>query len=205
MSYKPDIMTEVLFKDTCGNWIPTQEVDESVDPIANSVGYFIIGTEIKGTGFVIRVNQNNDPYAIALTCAHVFMNFFLGLRNEPTRFIVKGEIYYVSLVPKSLNWYDKSKFPRDPISGNRISIPDDWLFCEIRKGKINYNNPLIALDLASRSIIPQGTNIKIYGFPKPIDQINFGYCAPASTITDLEILNDCIHGGNKLVFSQGKS
>ncbi|OMJ92262.1 hypothetical protein SteCoe_5033 [Stentor coeruleus] len=201
---KPYIMTEVLFKDTCGNWIFTQPVDESIDPIANSIGYFMIGAEMRGTGFIIKINQNNNPYAIVLTCAHIFINSTLGLRDDPTRFIVKGESYNVKIMPKFLNWSDKRKFPKDPISGNRISIPEDWLFCEIRKDNKNYNYSLIALVLSNDSFIPQETNVKIYGFPKPIEYMNFGHCAPTSKITDLSILNNCIHGGNKLVFSEGK-
>lgn len=203
MNLKSDIMTEVLFRDTCGNWIPTQLVDESVDPIANSVGYFIIGNEKKGTGFVFKVNQNNDPYALVLTGAHVFFSFTLSLRNEPTQFVVKGEAYNVSIIAKFLNWADKSKFPKDPISGNRISIPEDWLICELRKVNMNYSNSLIALDLANNSFIPQNATVKIYGFPKPVKTVNYGYCAPTSSIADVPILNNCIHGGKKLVFSQG--
>lgn len=203
LSLKTDTMTEVLFKDTYGNWIPTEEVDES-NPIANSIGYFMIGDEPKGTGFVIKVNQNNSPYAIVLTCAHVFIGNELFLTNKPAKFIVRGEFYYCSIMPKFLNWICKAKFLRDPISGNRISIPDDWIFCELRKGYKNYTHSLIALNLSNHQFFPQETQVTVFGFPRPIDESSFDYSAPASEEKDMPILNSCIHGGNKLVLSHGK-
>jgi hypothetical protein len=204
MSDTFNIMTEVLLVDTEGSWIPTEEVDSSRDQVAYSVGYFSSYDESKGTGFVIKVLEGNDPHAFVLTCAHIFLNINLEFKSEPLSFIVNGDFYDVSIVPKEMCWNTSTNFPIDPISGNKISVPDDWQICEIRKLPREYSGQLVSLKLSQAASFSNGTKVKVYGFPKPISERISSYCAPNSNPSDIEKLNACIHGGKKLILSQGK-
>jgi hypothetical protein len=185
--------TEILLKDSTGDWIPTNLVD-SLDPITQSVGYFMIG---------VKVNHGNDPYAIVLTAAHVFFDSFIKLTTNEAKFIIKNQPYIVSIRRKLFDWENCTSFAKDPISKNRLSVPEDWLFCELRKEKIAYTHPLLPLQCSRIKNMPLGTPVTIYDYPKPISDENYEYCSLNSTQSDVPALNCCIHGGNQLVQSSG--
>jgi hypothetical protein len=197
-------MTELLLKDTEGHWIPTEEVDLGTDPVASAVGYFRIFDSFQGTGFVIKVLPGNDPHAIILTSAHVLLDSNLEFKRGHIKFVVNGDSYEVKILSKEMNWDFKSNFPIDPISGNKLSIPNDWLFCELRMFKKEYSKPLNSLKVSNDIVFCVGTNLRVYGFPRPINRDILSYCAPNGELSELETLNTLIHGGQRLVSSKGE-
>ena len=102
----------------------------------------------------------------------------------------------------------KGNFLIDPISGSRISIPSDWLVCELKKIKnFTYTKRLLALQFIDPNYnsLSEGLDIYLMGFPKSFSMINFHYVAPTFLISEYKkVIKSLCVSRKSLICTKGK-
>ena len=123
------IMCEVLFRDANGTWPKMPPIEQLQEFLGFSVGYFDEEGSRAGTGFVIKnLLYHPDYCSIVLTVAHIFIEDF-QFKCSQKYFKIGNETYVAFPLKQTLDLNNISQFFRDPISGVRISMPEDWLLC----------------------------------------------------------------------------
>ena len=199
-------MTEVLYKDISGNWPQTSRVNQNSWFGGVSIGYFYRDKQKSGTGFLIKlISGTSNSFGLILTAAHVFCEEFKFCKKKIV-FKFEREKFYASPLKESLDWSTLSSFKKDPITRNRISVPDDWVVCLVTKiSKYIYTQTYVALDIFDNSFsIDQDSKVYTIGYPCPITMDRIKSIAPEATINDINDIKNCLCGGSKLICSEGK-
>ena len=199
-------MTEVMFKNSLGEWPQLERVDQLLEFCGYSIGYFSDALGKGGTGFIIKaVSGSVDQCALVLTAAHIFIKEF-HFEATIKYFNIENDKYYASPLKNDLQWDDLSKFLTDPVTFSKSSIPNDWVVCLISKipGR-TYISPLVPLKLCGViSEVSVGLDVAVYGFPRAVDLTSLKYAAPEANNSELTDIQHSLCGSLHMVKSYGK-
>ena len=179
ISESANIMTEVIFKNSSGEWPQLELGDQLSDFGGYAVGVFYDGYEKGGTGFVIKVLTSHPTYsALILTAAHCFIGNF-NYNPGAQGFVVEDEIYDAIPLKASLDWDNIDLYCSDPIFNSKISIPEDWTICGLMKRTCNtYHKALCALELIDIDYkLTLNEEVFACGYPVTPDKANLNYLA----------------------------
>ena len=97
-------------------------------------------------------------------------------------------------------------YRKDPISGYKTYIPDNWTFCKLFKiPSATYKNLITALNMIdSLNNIPKTTQVWVFGFPSLFNSNTLAFVAPESSQKDSVHLRKFIGKINELKCSTGK-
>ena len=196
------LMSEIIFKDESGNY-PQSEL---FDQVAEFGGYCIGNFYDGGTGFIIKVLFDNTQIsALLLTAAHVFVKDFVYNKN-PNEFLIGDDTYLAHPLKDDLDWEDLSLRLEDPISNVKLSVPDDWVICELHKIPGNsYNSKLVSIEIADPMIDRKHQNVELIGIPERIDESKLFQICPESS-SNQESLNEiknCFNHEKKIIKTVG--
>ena len=202
LNHSEILMTEIVFSDDSGNY-PQSELFDQVSELG---GYCIGNFSDGGTGFIIKVLlQDSQISALVLTAAHVFVKNFVYSKN-PINFLIGSDIYKAYPLKDKLEWDDLSLRFEDPISNVKISVPDDWIICELHRVPSNtYISRLVSLEIADPSISRTNQPVELIGVPKIVDGENLNQVCPESTCdkVSLEEVRRCLNYENNLIKTTG--
>ena len=202
----PYNMCEILFRDSNGSWPQLPQFDQMSELNGYAIGYFMTEGQRGGTGFIIKVLNNDQMYsALVLTAAHIFTDAF-QFTTIPQRFLIGQETYMAYPLKVDLTWDDFRLYAIDKISNSKITYPEDWIVCGLRKFLFaNYSQKLVPLELAQNPcMIVPNQSVVAYGYPKKPSKSTLGYMAPESLPSDFTDIKHILGGGNNLVYSVGK-
>ena len=187
-------MLEVLLRESSCNFPDFRFFDQQSKFGGYAIGFFTIG----GTGFVVR-NENNK--IIILTAAQVLLDSRYDLMKCPPEFCLGNSKFSAIPLKNSLDWTDISKFYVDPLTNVPISIPEDWLFCELVY--ISGNENIVALDIFCDQDLNIDDEVVVIGYPlKPA--LCLDYMAPSATVSETSELKDKIQRFNWPLEFSGK-
>lgn len=196
-------MTEVIFKNSKGEWPRTERLDQESRFGVYCIGYFQKDGVKGGTGSIIRLlpAQSNE-FALVLTSAHVFIRDFQYLK-EATVFRIGREKFQAVPIRNDLNW---SLFFKDSLSGVNLSVPDDWMVCSLHKiPNKTYSQNYTVLDIYDTSCaLPHDIDIEVHGFPLTPSLDKLSYIAPESLRMDLKDVKEAVWNGLSLICTKGK-
>jgi hypothetical protein len=194
-------MTEIVFKNSVGDYPQAQEFDQRAELGGYAIGRFHGG----GTGFIIWLcSETSKVVGLILTAAHVFLEDFTFLKSCEY-FSIDRDTYLAVPLKKSLYWSNKSLRYKDPVTGSRISVPEDWIVCKIKRipGQI-YISSLTSISLAnSPSHCPPNTPVVLVGFPNQFSPGAFNYVCPEGVRSEYHRVERSMLQGNKLVKTEG--
>lgn len=200
-------MTELLFADSNGAFPKAKEFNQEKKLGGFAIGVFREpGIDCRGTGFVVMLCSGvSSVIALILTAAHIFIREF-QYDPAPLEFVIGLESYEAWPLKASLNWTDLSFRYYDPITNCPISIPEDWIVCELRQKPGNvYSSKLISLNLSDPTqSIGLGQKAKLIGFPKILDIHQLEYVSPEANRSQFNEVQQSLLGGNKLIVSKGE-
>ena len=196
--------TEIIFTDDSGNYPEGRRFDQVEEFGAYSIGTFRKKKGTGGTGFIINVlSPSSEVVALVMTAAHIFITNFKYL-YEPIEFLIGNDIYEALPLKATIDLDDLSLRYRDPITGVRLSVPDDWVICELRKiPNLIYSSKLASLKFYRSLDSVIGRSVSLIGFPNIIDPSNISQICPEAKTSSIDLLSNCIHGGQKLIETQG--
>lgn len=201
-----NIMTEILFTDINGVFPRAKEFDQITKFGGFAIGEFKKNGILGGTGFIFKVCSGVYPVVgLVLTAAHIFVEIF-DYKPEPLEFIIGQESYQATPLKTNLDWSNLSAHFIDPIANCPISIPEDWVVCELRQmlGH-NYSAKLVSLSIADFSqSLNQGLQTRLIGFPNMIKMDNLQYVSPEAKDSQLYEVKQCFLECNKLIVSKGE-
>ena len=190
-------MSEIIFKDESGNY-PQSEL---FDQVAEFGGYCIGNFYDGGTGFIIKVLFDNTQIsALLLTAAHVFVKDFVYNKN-PNEFLIGDDTYLAHPLKDDLDWEDLSLRLEDPISNVKLSVPDDWVICELHKIPGNsYNSKLASIEIADPMIDRKHQNVELIGIPERIEESDLFQVCPESSYNreSLKEIQRCLNHEKKI-------
>ncbi|OMJ78539.1 hypothetical protein SteCoe_21645 [Stentor coeruleus] len=199
-------MTEILFADIKGVFPRAKEFDQIKKFRGFAIGEFKKSGILAGTGFIFKVSSSIYPVVgLVLTAAHIFIEIF-DYKPEPLEFIIGQESYQATPLKTSLDWSNLSAYFIDPITNCPISVPEDWVVCELRQilGQ-NYSAKLVSLSIADYSQpLNPALKTRLIGFPKMIQIDNLQYMSPEAKDTQLYEVKQCFLECNKLIVSKGE-
>jgi hypothetical protein len=198
-------MTEVVFKDDNGNWLKTEAFNQEERFNGFSIGYFSRRGKKSGTGFVVKVEEDQESLksGIILTAAHVFYKNFVYV-EESVDFVLGATTYEAKPITRIFSWEDDANFLTDPITEERISVPDDWILCEIWRKSSEITSKIVALNPGKELILSPGDEVFVIGYPREVTPQNLCYVAPGSDSSDLDSVQKSLVYGQELVISSGK-
>ncbi|OMJ65237.1 hypothetical protein SteCoe_38727 [Stentor coeruleus] len=206
LCYSCNTMTEISFANSAGVFPQTKEFDQIKKFGGFAIGEFKKYGNLVGTGFIIKLCHSTYPIVgLLLTVAHIFVEMF-EYKLEPIEFIIGQESFEAILLKNSLDWSNPSARYLDPITNCPISIPDDWVVCELRQipGN-NYSSVLASLDIADPSQpISLGIRAKLIGFPKEIKIDDLQYISPEADNSQYYEIKKCFLDCKKLIVSKGE-
>lgn len=125
-----------MFVDSHGELPKLKDFFQSIE-----LGGFAIGAfkdadgSLGGTGFIFNVCSGVSPVkAFILIAAHVFIDNF-EYKPEPTDFLIGGNIYEALPLKNTIDWGNSALRYYDPITNFPISIPEDWVICELKQSR----------------------------------------------------------------------
>lgn len=198
-----NFMTEVIFKNSKGEWPRTEIIDQDSRFGGFCIGHFQKDGVKGGTGSIIKLLYgHSNSFALVLTSGHIFLKDFQYLK-EMTTFKIGREKFLAISVKNDLNW---DLFFKDSISGVNLSVPDDWTVCTISKiPSRNYIQKYIELGIYDVfSALPPDIDIEVHGFPLTPTSNMLSYIAPESLVKDLRDVKETVWNGSGLICSKGK-
>ncbi|OMJ92548.1 hypothetical protein SteCoe_4683 [Stentor coeruleus] len=200
-------MTEILFADSNGDFPQAKKFNQT-----KKLGGFAIGafrepsTDYRGTGFVFMLCSGvSSVVALILTAARVFVKSF-RYESVSLDFVIGDDTYEAFPLKSNLNWLDPTSRYYDPITNCPISIPEDWVVCELKQKPGNsYHSKLVSLSLSdpTQPIYP-GLKTRLVGFPKNFNIDSLHYVSPEADVSQYNKVKQCFLGGNKLIVSKGE-
>ncbi|OMJ67370.1 hypothetical protein SteCoe_35490 [Stentor coeruleus] len=204
--YSYNTMTEISFVNSAGVFPQTKEFDQTKKFGGFAIGKFKKHGNLVGTGFIIKLCRSTYPIVgLLLTAAHIFVEMF-EYKPEPLEFIIGQESYEAIPLKNSLDWSNPSARYLDPITNCPISIPEDWVVCELRQiPDYNYSSILVSLNIADPSqTISSGLQTRLIGFPKKIEKDNIRYTSPEANSSQYSEIIQCFLECKKLIISKGE-
>ena len=199
-----NLMTEIIFTDEEGKYSKNKKLDQVAEFGGYSIGTFRKNQYHAGNGFIIKVlSPVSEVSALAMTAAHTFITNFI-YEYETVEFIIGNDIYEALPLKEMLDWDDLSLRYQDPITGVQISVPDDWVICELRKKpNLEYNSELASLEFYRSMDSVAGKKVSLVGFPNQINSDNFDQTCPEASVSNIDELSKCIHEGQNLIETEG--
>jgi hypothetical protein len=183
-------MTEVVLRGADGALDNPEQIDQ-----VQLFGGFAIGRfEFGGTGWVVKKDISN---IVILTSAHVFMDMF-KYSKASKRFLIGDDIYIATPRKNSIDWSNDSAFYTDPISGVPISVPEDWVLCDLEEIYChNSSSIIVALEILEGP--PDNKDVVVIGYPTP--SVSYTYLSPSATKLEIETLVKNLRFGCSVCFS----
>ena len=202
-----NLMTEVFFTGTSGQWPESESVDQLLVFGGYSIGVFLGEfSERQGTGFVVKVlSSTSTARALILTASHIFIHCF-EFDQRPLRFDICGDIYEVEPLKQGIDWDNEALYHIDSSSRNKMSVPDDWCLCTLTEiSGASYKNPLKALDFCdSFTKHAIGVKVSVIGYPISFTKEDIFYIAPTLQKSDYAKIKKSLHDGSHPIKTEGE-